>query len=219
MCVARVFACGHLECGVEIGVGGYLAVYEPRARALSSISCGHLDFYLLRLWVKALSLAGGGGRLERARLGGVVWDVVAMSTSGIWRGSLIIRGAPTRGYEPPPPPTAHATTRGSSRGSSTRAHGAPFGAQRMALAGEAAGKDIGMWFRQSAAASAIRCVSVLFSPCPSISFFFGDCTFTRDSPSTRPFLPTSLPLLALTLILLLPSSFVSIRPLHHSKYS
>ncbi|KAJ7768174.1 hypothetical protein DFH07DRAFT_769384, partial [Mycena maculata] len=36
------------------------------------------------------------------------------------------------------------------------APGAPFGVHRMALAGKAAGKDVGMWFGPSAAASAIR---------------------------------------------------------------
>ncbi|KAJ6560558.1 hypothetical protein DFH09DRAFT_1364741 [Mycena vulgaris] len=53
---------------------------------------------------------------------------------------------------PFPPPT---TTRGSSRGYSIRAPGAPFGVHRMALAGEAAGKDFGMWFGPGAAASTI----------------------------------------------------------------
>ncbi|KAJ6464597.1 hypothetical protein DFH09DRAFT_874520, partial [Mycena vulgaris] len=33
---------------------------------------------------------------------------------------------------------------------------APLGVHRMALAGKAAGNDVGMWFGQSAAASAVR---------------------------------------------------------------
>jgi hypothetical protein len=38
---------------------------------------------------------------------------------------------------------------------------APFGVHRMALAGKAQGKDVGMWFGPSAAAGAVRWVSFL----------------------------------------------------------
>ncbi|KAJ6551035.1 hypothetical protein DFH09DRAFT_603994 [Mycena vulgaris] len=138
-----------------------------------------------------------------------------------------------RGWGPPYSPVAHSTTRGSSRGSSTRTPGAcPSACSAWRSRARTSACGLGP-ARQRVRFGAL--LSVLFSLCPSISFLFGDVrfswrgyarfsrctysTFTRDSPSTRPFLPTSLPLLALTLILLLPSSFVSIRPLHHSKYS
>ncbi|KAJ6491135.1 hypothetical protein C8R45DRAFT_1213185 [Mycena sanguinolenta] len=42
---------------------------------------------------------------------------------------------------------------------------APFGVHRMALAGKAAGKDVGIWFRPSAAASALRMLFDAFPAC------------------------------------------------------
>ncbi|KAJ6522191.1 hypothetical protein DFH09DRAFT_1251014 [Mycena vulgaris] len=42
---------------------------------------------------------------------------------------------------------------------------APFGVHRMALAGKAAGKDVGMWFGPSAAASALRTLVDAFPEC------------------------------------------------------
>ncbi|KAJ7080094.1 hypothetical protein C8R44DRAFT_653854, partial [Mycena epipterygia] len=49
---------------------------------------------------------------------------------------------------------------------------APFGVHRMALAGKAVGKDVGMWFGLSAAAGALRCASSILSSPPPPAFHY-----------------------------------------------
>ncbi|KAJ7889656.1 hypothetical protein B0H13DRAFT_1887921 [Mycena leptocephala] len=106
-------------------------------RALDNSGQGRLD-----IW------AGSAGRE------GLSFPHAVLPFGGVW------------GFEPPPVPTPTAPFPPPSR----RTHAlrarllswfpdtlaAPFGVHRMALAGKAVGKDVGMWFGPSAAAGALR---------------------------------------------------------------
>ncbi|KAK6981095.1 peptidase family C54-domain-containing protein [Favolaschia claudopus] len=75
---------------------------------------------------------------------------------------------------------------------------APFGVHRMALAGKAAGKDVGMWFGPAAAASAVRMLVEGFPACGlGVSVGIDGTMYQTDvfaaSHSPLPLHPSSLP--------------------------
>ncbi|KAJ7892375.1 hypothetical protein B0H13DRAFT_2340168 [Mycena leptocephala] len=82
--------------------------------------------------------------------------------------TIVFLQTPPRCFIRRPRPLYTPRMRACSLGSSTPA--APFGVHRMTLAGKAVGKNVGMWFRPSAAASAIRWVAHSVSSALLMSF-------------------------------------------------
>ncbi|KAF7378518.1 hypothetical protein MSAN_00279400 [Mycena sanguinolenta] len=99
---------------------------------------------------------------ERRRVGMYVTDEPELARDGFGTEPPLHPTAPAP--FPPPNRTAHALH---ARLISwfLDAPAAPFGVHRMALAGKAAGKDVGMWFGPSAAASALRMLVDAFPTC------------------------------------------------------
>ncbi|KAJ6491180.1 hypothetical protein C8R45DRAFT_1213193 [Mycena sanguinolenta] len=145
---------------------GYASSYSYNSYAGAPSSPSSASSTKKKWWPLSLSAGTGGTKGWTSDAG---WGCMLRTSQSLLATALGRVGEPSLHPSAPPPfpppnRTAHALH---ARLISwfLDAPAAPFGVHRMALAGKAAGKDVGMWFGPSAAASALRMLVDAFPAC------------------------------------------------------